>query len=290
MSIVPPIVSTEWLAEHLGDPNARVVDIRGSVSTRLVAEGVEEATYQGAPEDYQAGHIPGSVFVDWTADIIDPADPVPAQLAPPDRFAAVMGRLGIGDDTHVVAVDHQGGQFATRLWWALRYYGHDAASVLEGGFARWVDEGRPITDEPTRVEPAAFHPKPRPELRATVEDVLQAVHAGDATLLDARPTAQFTGERRRGPRGGHIPGAVSLPKATLFDDQGRFLEPERVKARLADLGIGPETPVITYCNGGVAASVVAFQLSRLGFERVRLYDGSWNEWGRREDLPAEPGA
>ncbi len=113
------LVSTKWLAEHLNDPDVRVVDMRGSVVTRQVAPGVEQADYRGARDEYLAAHIPGAVYVDWTADIIDPDDPVPVQIAPPDRFAEAMAARGIGDDTVVVAVDHGGGQFATRLWWAL---------------------------------------------------------------------------------------------------------------------------------------------------------------------------
>ena len=137
-----PLVSTEWLAGHLRDANVKVVDIRGSVVTRPVAPGVEHATYQGAREEYLAAHIPGAVYIDWTTDITDPADPVPAQVAPPARFADAMAARGIGDGTRVVAVDHAGGQFATRLWWALRYYGHDDVAVLDGGWNRWVNEGR----------------------------------------------------------------------------------------------------------------------------------------------------
>ena len=138
------LVSTDWLAEHLRDPNVRVVDIRGFVTTKPVAPGVEQATYRGAREEYLASHIPGAVYVDWTTDITDPDDPVPAQIAPPARFAEAMAVRGIGDDTTVIAVDHAGGQFATRLWWALRYYGHDDVAVLDGGWNRWVDEGREV--------------------------------------------------------------------------------------------------------------------------------------------------
>src|SRR3954463_12867696 len=114
------LVSTDWLQEHLHDPDLRVVDMRGYVTTRPLGPGVEEATYRGAPDEYLSGHIPGAVYVDWTRDIVDPADPIPAQLAPPDLFARAMGERGIGDATRVVAVDQAGGQFATRLWWALK--------------------------------------------------------------------------------------------------------------------------------------------------------------------------
>ncbi len=158
---VDPLVSCEWLNGRLGDPSIRVVDCRGFVVTRTIGPGMEEADYRGARAEYLAGHIPGAVYVDWTRDIIDPDDPVPVQIAPPGRFAEAMGSRGIGDETHVVAIDHMGGQFATRLWWALTYYGHDAVSVLDGGWNRWVEEGLPTEDGEVAVEPATFTPRPR---------------------------------------------------------------------------------------------------------------------------------
>jgi thiosulfate/3-mercaptopyruvate sulfurtransferase len=283
-----PLVTTDWLAAHLDDPNLRVVDIRGSVTTRAVAPGVEVATYRGAPEEYLAGHIPGAVFVDWTRDIVDPDDPVPAQIAPPERFAAAMAERGIGDATRVVAVDHAGGQFATRLWWALTYYGHDAVSVLDGGWNRWIAEGRAIAQGAVAVAPAVFHPRPRPALRATAAEVLARLGLPDLQLLDARDPAQYSGARRRGPRGGHIPGALNVPRELFFADGGGFLPSDEIRRRLDARGVRPDRPTIAYCNGGVAATVVLFNLFRLGFPDLTNYDGSWNEWGSRPELPVAP--
>jgi thiosulfate/3-mercaptopyruvate sulfurtransferase len=285
-----PLARTGWLQDHLEDPNLRVVDIRGYVKKSDLGDGRQGAEYLPAREEYDESHVPGAVFVDWTRDITDPDDPVPAQVAPPERFADLMGSLGIGNDTHVVVYDHAGGQFATRLWWALTYYGHDLVSVLDGGWNKWVAEGRPTTAEAPGPALATFTPKTRPVWRREAEEVLAASRTGEVLVLDARDAGQYTGAVTRGEgRPGHVPGARHLHADGLFGPDGSFRPDDDLEEKLREAGVPEdrEAPVVAYCNGGVAATVPLFALHRLGYGNLANYDGSWNEWGAREDLPAE---
>lgn len=284
------LVETDWLQESLEDPGLRVVDIRGYVRKTDLGGGHQKAEYLAAREEYDEAHIPGAVYVDWTGDITDPKNPVPAQLASPGRFSRLMSSLGIGDETRVIVYDHAGGQFATRLWWALTYYGHEKVSILDGGWKKWTSEDRPTTDEVPSPEPTTFTPRSRPDWRTDAEGVLAAADKG-VLVLDARDEGQYTGKTWRGEGwAGHIPGAVHLHADSLMDsEKGTFLTDTELEEKLREAGVpeDKEEPVVAYCNGGVAATVPLFALRKLGYRNLANYDGSWNEWGIREDLPVE---
>lgn len=289
MSDLPdgPLVSTAWLAEHLGDPQVRVVDMRGKV----LPPTDPKPHYFARPEDYAAGHIPGAVYIDWTRDIVDLDDPVPAQVAPPAKIAALFGGLGIGDDTIVVAYDDWFSMYAGRLLWVLRYYGHENARILNGGLVAWQAEGRPMSAEVPSFASAVFTPRPQLALRRTADQILAAI-GSDTLLIDARNDREYHGEESRAVRGGHIPGAVNVFYQSLLSaDDHTYAAPEELRERFAaagvDLGAIGEREVVTYCNGGVSATPAALAVELATGRRAALYDGSWNEWGNDESRPLE---
>ncbi|HZU81551.1 MAG TPA: sulfurtransferase [Polyangiaceae bacterium] len=282
------LVSTEWLAAHLRDPDVRVVDIRG-----VVRPPGTTPRYAPKRDAYDEAHVPGALFVDWTRDIVDPDDPVPAQIAGPDAFASAMAALGIGDDTLVVAYDDHDHVFAGRLAWALRYYGHDAVRILDGGWSRWLGEGRPVTRAVPRPAPARFTARPRPALRRTADELARSLGRGDLLLVDARPADQYAGAVTAAARAGHIPGALNVPYARLVDPAtARFLPTEQLVKVFEEAGVDVRRlprEIVVYCNGGVSCTVPLAALRMFGRDDVAVYDGSWNEWGNDPERPIERG-
>ena len=286
-------MSTEWLAARLGQPGLVVVDVRGKV----LPPGAKPR-YLAKRADYEAAHVPGAVFLDWTRDIVDPGDPVPMQVATPAAFAAKMTELGIGEATLVVAYDDYDHIFAGRLAWALRYYGHESVRILDGGWSRWVAEARPTesarSPAPGPVAPSkAFVSRPRPELRRTADEVSKALGRSDVILIDARAPEQYEGTVTAAARAGHIPGAVNVPYAGLVDGAtGRFLPSSELARAFREAGVDVGAlprEVIVYCNGGVSCTVPLHALRMLGRDDVAVYDGSWNEWGDDTSRPIRGG-
>jgi len=267
--------STERLAEHASDPLVRVVDCRFSFD-------------RDAHTDYLAGHLPGAVYCSWADDLSAPPPPSGHprwMLQDPAAFAAVMARLGIGDDTMVVGYDAEGGHHAARLWLALRRYGHDRMAVLDGGIQKWEREGRPMEPGDVRAEPARFTPSARDGVVANKGEVQAAVRTGDPWLLDVRREAEYLGTEVRAARGGHIPGAVNLLWKDALNDDWTLRDPDTLEALYADAGFNADTATVTYCQAGVRAAFTHLVLTALGHDDVQTYDGSWEDWGNDPALP-----
>lgn len=276
------LVSTEWLAARLGDPDIRILDCRYYFDGR--------DPYAA----YRAGHIPGAVYFDWNASLSDPESPIEYTMAPPERVASELARHGVGDEHLIVTYDDEGGHFGARVWLVLARYGRGhQVRILEGGLTKWVAEGRPLSTDEVSYPPAYFSipSDVHPELLAGLDDVRRAVETGEAVLLDVRRLSEFTGEEVRARRGGRIPGAIHRFWQDNLDWDGlrTVRSPGEIRARHEEVGVTPETPVITYCQGGVRAAHAALALLMSGYRNVRVYEGSWAEWGNREDVPIETG-
>jgi len=211
---------------------------------------------------------------------------------PPDQFEALMGRLGIANDSTVVVYDDKGGTWAARLWWALRYYGHEAVKLLDGGLTRWEAEERPMEREVPQPAPAVFRARVHPELRVDADQVMRAIGGDDTCIVDALPEVFFTGEARLYPshRAGHIPTAHNVPAPANVDPSTQTLLPAKELVRLWEpVELKPDRRVITYCGGGVYAAFALFALYVMGHENAARYDASWMEWGADPDRPVEIG-
>jgi thiosulfate/3-mercaptopyruvate sulfurtransferase len=303
-----PLVSTQWLADHLGRDDLVVID--ASVATITLPDG-RPGVLSGHEEYILIGHVPGAVFGDLIDDLSIPDAPLRFTRPDPDEFAEAVGALGVDADTTVVVYDSALGQWAARLWWLLRAAGHQRAVVLDGGLAKWRAERRPVQTGHVEPAPAAFAAAPRPELWADKREV-EAVVAGEsrATLVCASPRREFTGEEAPRARAGHIPGSVSTPLRSLVDrDANTLLRGDALASVLAPVaearGIGATTAaatatttrtatsttttapgrIIAYCGAGIAASAAALALTIAGESDVAVYDGSLAEWAADPEAP-----
>ena len=259
------LVETDWVAAHSGDANVRVVDMRQN--------------------GYAEGHVPGAVYLSPVA--IRDAKAPPTFLPTPAAFAEMMGRLGIGDGTRVIVYDERGGIYAARLWFILKYFGHDNVALMNGGWTKWASEQRPSSAAAATPPAARFTPRPHPEMIATAADVMAAINKPGIRIVDARTTAEIEGRDLRGiKRAGYIESSVPIYWEDLLNPQTRtFKSADEIRTIYEDRNILPSQQVIAYCQVGMRAAVDLFALHLIGYTNLRNYYGAWEEWGNRDDTP-----
>lgn len=278
------LASTAWLEAHLNDGDLRLIDMRGKV----LPPTAPPPHYISDRAAYEAAHIPGALFVDWQADIVEPGSPS-NDIASPERFAALMSRLGIGNDSRVVVYDDAASMFAARMRWCLLYYGHENVQILDGGWRKWTAEQRTTEDAPPTARPETFVAATNSRLKAVAGDILRGIDADTMQLLDVRSPAEFAGKASRAQFAGHIPTAINLPSKTMLADDLTLKPFADLQAQFSELGIRLDAEdTVIYCNSGVSASLVLLALEVAGATNLRVYDGSWKEWGNDPSTPKVP--
>ena len=275
------LVTPAWLFERLGDPSIVILD--GSYYL--------PAAKRDADAEYREAHIPGAIRFD--IDVVkDRNSPLPHMLPEADEFAAAVGLMGISDEHQIVVYDGAGIFASPRVAWTFRTFGARRVAVLDGGLPAWRAAGYPVeTGEPETPEAADFLPKFDDGAVANLADIRQALAGGEAQVLDARSPARFTGEEpepRAGMRSGHMPGALNLHYGALVKD-GRLLDPDTIEEAMRLAGVDPTQPIVTTCGSGVTAAILLLAIEQTGRPAPALYDGSWAEWGSREDTEVVTG-
>ena len=276
MHIGMPLVSGEELAALLRDKDLLVCDCR-------FAGDVEASRAR-----YASGHVPGAIHVYWLADLSAADTTVTTFLPNADEAANRLGRLGIAHAKTVVAYSDGGNLYASRLWHVLTHYGHDRVALLDGGIERWEADGRPLERGFVQAQPSVFRPGISGWMRGIgAEEIMQRLEDRKLRLVDVRSVAEFSGEQLRATRGGHIPGAILWSWEENLQVDGTMREPAEIQARAEAAGLFPEQELVTYCQGGVRAAHAALALRLAGYPHVRIYDGSWAEWGNDPALPID---
>ncbi|MDB5525659.1 MAG: sseA [Rhizobium sp.] len=274
------VVSADWVENNLGAPEFRVLD----------AAWYLPAQNRNGAEEYAAGHIPGAVFFDQDV-ISDHSTGLPHAIPSPEYFATEVGKIGIAETDTIVVHDGPGIFTAPRVWWLFRTMGAKNVYVMDGGLDGWKKEGRPLTADLPEPKPATFRAHFDPSRVTTLEAMKDIVARGTRQIADARSAGRFAGtdpEPRAGLRSGHMPGAKSLPSG-VFSENGHFKSLSDLRRTIEDAGIDLSRPVVTSCGSGITAAIITLALTSLGHSDNTLYDGSWSEWGGRDDTPAVTG-
>lgn len=276
------LVSTEWLAAHLDDPQVRIVD------SSFKQPGVTPT----ARADYDAGHIPGAVFFDID-DVAEPGTALPHMIPSPERFAAKMAERGIGNGDRVVVYDSNGLSSAARAWWLLRLFGHDNTALLDGGLPKWKAEGRPLSTAAPAIPARRFAARFNPALVRSKADLIANLGSRAELVVDARSAGRFDGSAEEtwpGRRRGHIPGSRNVPFDQVTDPQTRQLKgADELRRLFSGSGVHLDARIVTSCGSGVTACAVAFALHLVGHPGAAVYDGSWAEWGLPDGPPIATG-
>lgn len=282
------LVSADELEGMLSDGNLRVYDC----TTYLLYETGTGKPYtvKSGIEDYEKGHIPGSAFIDLQGQLSVAESPFRFTVPPAEDLAARFGALGIGDDSRVVLYSRANMQWATRIWWMLRYIGFENAAILDGGWEKWTHDKRPVETTPTVYQPATLTAKPRPELFVGREEMLASIEDQNLCALNALGADLHRGENARYGRPGRIPGSVNVPAAELQHPETKeFVGLDAAARAFEAVGVKPDQRVLVYCGGGIAATLDAYLLHQLGYENIAVYDNSMSEWSTDDSLPIETG-
>jgi thiosulfate/3-mercaptopyruvate sulfurtransferase len=288
MAELGPLVGPDWLASNLGARDLRIFDVTVFLHPNPEGRGYR---VESGRERFGEGHIPGAVFLDLIQDLSAPDSRLPFMMPPAEVAAAKLGTAGIAADSRVVAYSAGSVMWATRLWWMLRSLGFDRAAVLDGGFAKWRREGRPVTREASTYPPAILTISPRPSLWVDLAEMRRVVAEGRVCTVNALSPEVYSGEKNVYGRPGHIPGSRNVFYDSLLDpESGTFRPAAELRERFARSGALSSPRVITYCGGGISATMDALALTLLGHPDVAVYDGSMSEWVQHPELPLTLGS